>query len=504
MKKAVERIEQAVKKHEKVAVYGDYDVDGTCATFIMWDFLYRHLKLDVIPFIPSRFDEGYGLNEQAIEELGNKGVKLIITVDCGIRDQGLISKFKDLDFIITDHHTLPEGEDFKTIAVHPKRKGSKYPFKEISGTAVAWKLIAALDDGNTYLNYLEFVALATVCDVMPLIDENRAIVKLGLDAMSKTENIGLRTLIKTAGAEGQKLTAYHCGFVLGPRINAAGRLAEAIEVVRLFATESSQKAEQIASELDELNRQRQELTMKTVELAVEKAKSQSSEKLIFVFEPGWHEGIIGLVAGRLAEGYNRPAVAATIIEGKVLASARSGSGYHITNAIAVHSKYLTRYGGHAQAAGFSLEEKNLILFRDALQKLANENISEEDMSAVIDIDSELEDKDLTLENAEWLEKFEPFGLGNSRPVFLVEDCTIIDKKLIGREKQHVKLILSTGTQNIYSKKFEAIHFNASNSYEKIQPGDRIDIVFSLEINSWNNHRKVQLKIKDIKRNENEK
>lgn len=504
MKEAVKRIMRAKENGEKVAVYGDYDVDGVCASYILWDFLYRQVGIEVIPFIPSRFTEGYGLNKETISELGKNGVKLIITVDCGIKDSELVRSFngnkenKNIDFIITDHHTPPEKEDFASIAVHPGRKDSKYPFKEISGTTVAWKLIHALvkELGKyDYYKYIEFVALATVCDVMPLTGENRTIVKLGLQAMQKTKNLGLKSLIREAGIEGEELGAYHCGFVIGPRINAAGRLVDAIEVVRLFATESPGRAAEIASNLSKLNTQRQELTFETLSEAMMQAEEQSEadQKLIFTVGENWHEGVIGLVAGKLSEKYHRPSICATIINGKVTASARSISTFNITEAISVHADYLSRFGGHAQAAGFSLDQKELKVFKQALQNLASKQITKEDLEILIQYDQKFKNENIDFALLDWLQQFEPFGLGNPRPTFYFENLTVVNTREIGKEKKHVKLILL----NEAGQKFEAIHFNAAERYRDVSLGDKIDIIASIEKNTWNGRMNLQLKIKDI-------
>lgn len=505
MQRAVDRIFQAKERKEKIVIYGDYDVDGTSSTYILWDFLYRHLRLNVIPFIPSRFVEGYGLNKEVLKDFISQGVKLVITVDCGIKDQELIKKFPELEFIITDHHTLPDEQSFQTIAVHPGREGSKYPMKEICAAAVSFKLVSALSkklkNKNKNKNsaafdiddYLPFVALATVCDVMPLIDENRAFVKLGLKMMESTKNIGLENLIKVAGLENTKLNSYHLGFVLGPRINAAGRMGDALDVVRLFSTKKNSKAYQLAGRLDDLNMERRDITQEIFETALSQALEQDHEnKLLFVSKRDWHEGIIGLVAGKLSEKFNKPVVCATIIEGRATASARSIEGYNITEAISTHSQILLRFGGHSQAAGLSFKEEKLEELKKAMQAIANQQIGENDTKRKIKIESEVNAEDLTIDLLEWLEKFEPFGFENPKPIFAVRNLKVANLWKFGDKNQHIKFkLLMSG-----SKAIDALVFNTSDNFESIEIGDTIDAVGQLELNRWNGYTKIQMKLED--------
>jgi len=502
---AVKRILLAKKKKQKVVVFGDYDVDGVCSTYILWDYLYRELGIDVTPFIPSRFDDGYGMNEDTMRKFQKEGVDLVVTVDCGIKDQELIAKFPEMEFIVTDHHTIDQESekrweaDSSSIVVHPKLKNSKYPFSEICATAVVYKLVQALaqtKEDESWDRYLEFVALATVCDVMPLVDENRIFVKLGMEAMAKTENVGLQELIRSSSIKFNEIQSYMLGFVFGPKINAAGRLGNALDAVRLFATKSPVRAQKIAQELGDLNKQRQELTITTLTKALEQISGvQEQEKLMFVYDHDWHEGVIGLVAGKLMEQYNRPIICATIIKGKVTGSARSISAYNITEAITTHSSLLERFGGHAQAAGFSLDKENLDKFKKALQKIANEIITDNDIKKKIHIDFILPIEILSMELLEMLERFEPFGIGNPRPIFQIDDLKVQGIFKIGREGKHIKLILISKT----GERIEALGFNMAERFENVNIGDRMGIVGNLDINRWNGQERIQMKLKDYKK-----
>lgn len=501
MKKAVNRILSAKEKGEKVAVYGDYDADGVTATSILWDFLYRQLGLDVIPYIPSRFTEGYGLNKEAIQELEAQGISLIISVDCGVKDKEIVKEFSNLDFIITDHHTLPDDQNFDYPVVHPKRDISKYPFQDICGAVVAWKVVDAIaksqkDMKLDSLKYIDLASIGTVCDVMPLIDENRTIVSLGLKQLSDTPNTGLKILLQKLDLYGKEISTYDIGFIIGPRINAAGRLDSALNAVRLFATQNERRAEEYTSNLDNLNIERQELTIDMLSQAEEiLIPDIEKKKLLFVFGEGWNEGVIGLVAGRLCEKYNRPVICATIQEDIAVASARSIGSFNITEALGRNSKLLKRYGGHVQAAGFSLDPEHITELKSALEKIADEEISEQDMDKVIKIDEEIKLEEINNELVEWLEKLEPYGFGNPTPVFQITKLKILSKRSLGKENQHVKLNL-TDEKLRY---LEAISFNVPlEEQDKWEVGSYIDVVGNLGFNRWNGNISIQMKLKDVK------
>lgn len=367
MNAAVSTISKALKDKRKIFIHGDFDVDGISATSILWQFLYRDLNADVIPYVPNRFTEGYGLSDESIKAIIEQGGDLIITVDCGVKDIELVSKYSNkISFIITDHHTIREYdsnnlvENSKKIGnlivsskakavVHPQL--GDYPFTEICGATVAWKLCSALNislnTGIDIYKYLDLTCLGTICDVMPLIDENRIIVKYGLDRLRKTQNIGLKTMIEYLKLEPQSIDTYHIGFMIGPRLNASGRMQSAMDAVRLLTTQDNKFALEIVKKLDGLNTERQTLTQKYFELAEEQLKDNLDKKLLFVYGEEWPEGILGLIAGKLTEKYCRPAIAASINGEKVKGSARSIEEFHIANNLkSISSNCLPSEGTH--------------------------------------------------------------------------------------------------------------------------------------------------------------
>lgn len=499
VKQAVKRIFQAVEKKEKVVIYGDYDADGVTATSILWDFLYRQLNLEVLPFIPSRFDEGYGLNREALKKIKSDGADLVITVDCGVKDKSLIEEFKDLDFIVTDHHSLPAECEFGHIVVHPDLPGSKYPFKQISGAVVAWKLVHAIVNTNQkvdldYKKYIDLAAIGSVCDVMPLKDENRVIVKLGLERMRETMNIGLSKLLEVTGINDKALTSFDIGYVIGPRINAAGRLGSALDAVRLFTTQNETTALKQAHLLNELNTERQQITMDMEEQAYASIGTiTESQKLIFAYGKNWNVGIVGLVAGRLLEKYKRPIICATIIEDKVVGSARSIKDFNITNLLGSFEDLLLRFGGHELAAGFSLEVKNLDLLKNSLEAKASELLSDEDLIPSLMIDMKLTIDAIDNDLADSLEKFEPFGFGNPTPVFVIEGLSVKKKFYMGKDNRHLKLYLQKG-----GKTMEALAFNFNAELDKVMVNDTIDIACNIKINNWKGNKSIQLILQDFK------
>lgn len=504
---AMEKIKNVKESGGKIFVYGDYDVDGVMATSILWDFLYRKLHIDTLPYIPSRFEEGYGLSRSGLDSiLQNKG-SLVITVDCGIRDIELVEEYtkKGLEFIITDHHTLVEDEDGDPVlsedavaVVHPKSPKSNYPFKEICGAAVAWKLIDAyskkfeISQFDSY-DYLDMVSIATITDIMPLEDENRAIVALGLKKIQNTQNLGLRTLMLSCGVDQNAVDAYHYGFVLGPRINAAGRMEDAMDAVRLFSTEKLAAATEFAEKLNSLNLKRQDLTKEIFEKAKLQAEKETDNNLIFVWGDKWPEGIVGLVAGKLQEEFYKPVLAASVDGEVAVGSARSISGFNITDAISRSAQILERFGGHAQAAGFTVRKENLENFKRNVIEYANEEISEENLVKTTIIDMELKLSDLTADLFEEIETLKPFGLSNRTPSFLLDNLEVMKKFFLGREKSHVKLLLKDQKGN----QIDALGFFMAQKFEFVNPGDRMRIIGAIDKNEWNGQISIQIKIKEF-------
>lgn len=511
-KSAAEIIGKAIEDKEKIYVYGDYDVDGVTATSILWDFLYRQCGAEALPFIPSRFDEGYGLSRQALDNLLEAGAQMVITVDCGIKDVGLVEEYskKGLKFVITDHHSLVTKKEIdpksdsndpiipKALAVvHPRHIDSPYPFPEICGAVVSWKLAEAINElsGGKYDTdkYLELAALGTVCDVMPLVDENRSIVALGLEQMRNTQNTGLKALLKVAGVDSRDLESYHLGFVIGPRLNASGRLDSAMDALRLLTTTSPVQARELATRLQELNLERQEITQKLMLDAEAEIADKGDRKLYFVYGHKWPEGVVGLVAGKLKEKYNRPVLVGSLHNDMIKGSARSIPAFHIAEALKEVSDLLEQHGGHAQAAGFTLSKHNLESFSANILRLAEDKISEDDMVPELSIDLELP---LELADTKLVDKLyglAPFGYGNTQPVFAFSKVRVSSKHIFGNGTKHVKLILEVPQGNL-----EAVAFQAPEEWCKICNGDIIDVAGNLTTHAWNGKKTLQVKVRDIK------
>jgi single-stranded-DNA-specific exonuclease len=526
MEDAVKVLKNAITTRKKIFIHGDFDVDGITATSIMWDFLYNVAKADVLPYIPNRFDQGYGLSESSIEEIINQGGKLIITVDCGIKDIDLVNKYKNkVDFIITDHHTLQEVDNeskellkndskYKIVngyvisadalaVVHPKLN-PEYPFTEISGAVVSWKVCLAL---NKYLGtdadmsrYIELAALGTVCDIMPLIDENRAIVSLGLNGMRQTQNKGIRALLDVSGVNVSSLDSYHFGFVIGPRLNASGRLKSALDAVHLLTTNSSTYAREIATNLNVLNQKRQQITKELLDLAEAQVSEEIDNKILVTYGKDWPEGIVGLIAGRLTEKYSRPALVGSLKNDLIKGSARSTTTFNIARALKESSHLLERYGGHAQAAGFSVLESNMPDFKSFIQNLASTSLMEDSLEKTLKIDGIIDISTLSVELVKNLNKLAPFGLGNPTPVFALMNVKPIRVQTLGKLNNHMKFFVKSGSYGI----LECITFNFKDQINSaidltnLLSDQLFDVAGTLEVDQWNGDERIVMKVKDIR------
>ncbi len=517
---AVKVITKALDDKKKIFIHGDYDVDGICATSIMWDFLFRKCKADVMPFIPSRFDEGYGLSDDSINSIIEQGGKLIITVDCGVKDIELVHKYKDkIDFLITDHHTVLTTNDVEfdssihkkvenyiiskdaKAVVHP-RISDKYPFGDICGSAVSWKLCVAMNNAlNLQVDmtkYLDLVALATVCDIMPLNSENRDMVAIGLETFRNTRNLGLQALAELCEVELSEVSAMHLGFVFGPRLNAAGRIDHAMDGVRLLTTPSSHKAFEMAHKLNNLNIERQELTVKYIEIADLQVNQANLTKLIFLSGQDWPEGIIGLIAGKLTEKYSRPVLIGSEKKGIIKGSARSIETFHIANAFKSLDKFLIAHGGHAQAAGFTLSIEHKEVFIASLLEMANTTLSDDDLIKSLKVDVIAKPKDLSIETLSEINKFEPFGFGNKKPVIALLNLPLARFKTMGASNNHIKLEFE-GLSGV-----EFVGFGLAEEFNRLLPKidndvlPSFDIAGYLDINEWNGRKRLQFVIKDIR------
>lgn len=501
LKKAVLRIKQAIRNKEKIVVYGDYDVDGICATAILWETLFA-VGADVLPHIPSRFTEGYGLNEESIKKLKEEDPKLrlIITVDHGIVAHKEIDFAKTLgvDVIIADHHEPGATKPDAYAVVHTTK---------ISGGAVAWILAKEIgktknEKRKTDNDHLGLVALGTVADILPLVGYNRSIVVHGLKELRSTSRSGIKALCEEAGIKQEEIDTYHLGFIVGPRLNAAGRLEHAIDSLRLLCTKDKERARTLAAKLGRTNRLRQEKTDQMLR-HVEKSFGASwttsgAPKLIFVHHDSYEEGVIGVVAGKLVEKYSRPAI--VMARGKEFskASARSVNRVNIVELIRkVGENFFVGVGGHRMAAGFTIKTEHIEAFSKSLAELSEKEIKESHLVRDVRLDCELRLADVTKELFSELKKFTPYGFGNPEPTFRTQSVRVQDARLIGKDNGHLKLVVSQEYDK-HPLRLEAVGFGMGEWYTRLSPDKPVDIIYSVIMDSWNGNNKLQLKMKHLK------
>ncbi|NLD48535.1 MAG: single-stranded-DNA-specific exonuclease RecJ, partial [Clostridiaceae bacterium] len=503
MDKAVDRILTAIENGDRILIYGDYDVDGVTSTTILYDFLLsQRAKVDY--FIPDRLEEGYGLSISAIDRILERSrIELVITVDCGITAFEEVNYFneKDIDVIITDHHECKESLPNAFAIINPCRNDCTYPFKELAGVGVAFKLIEAIAEKMNHevgvKCYLDLVALGTVADVVPLLGENRIIVKHGLDMIEKTSNAGLRSIIKVAAIEGRKITSSVISFMIAPRVNAAGRIGDACRAVRLLTTDNDEEAMQLANELDELNRYRQDSEMdilQGVEKIIDSDIDLEKERVIVVSGLGWHHGIIGIVASKITEKYNRPCILISVEEETGKGSGRSIDGFNLFKALEYCEDTLERYGGHELAAGLTLKTQSIDMFRRKINEFAGSVLDSSVMLPKIKIDACISKESLTLDSVRELELLAPFGANNPSPVFALYNNKICDIRAVGKDK-HIKLKLCNNDFFV-----DAIGFNKGKLVNVYNEADVVDVACSVDINAWNGSESVQLNIKDVRSN----
>lgn len=503
VKEAVTRIRQALNNHEKIWIYGDYDADGVTSTALL-SRMFAQLHADFQYYIPHRIHEGYGLNSKALDQANAQGITLIVTVDTGISavDEVAYAKQLGIDIIITDHHEPPHILPAALAVINPKQLECPYPFKQLAGVGVALKLVQALL-GEVPESYMELAALGTVADLMPLVGENRYIVKHGLDQLRQTDNPGLRALMEVSGVNVREVTAGHIGFMLAPRINASGRLEAADEAVRLLITEDVDEAKQIAIVLDSLNTERQQIvddiTNEALKMLEERIARQGLPNVIVLGGEHWNPGVIGIVASKILEKYYRPTVILGIdpLTGTAKGSARSIHGFDIYQALTSSEKWLTHYGGHQAAAGMSLEAADIPFLDQALNELAGKWLTAEDFTPVTSVDMRSSLADVSIPLIEQLECFAPFGMGNPSPKFKFKGLRVIDKKYMGKEQQHLKLILGD-PQGEGSVHVEAVGFGQGYIYEEISTTAMIDVLGEMSINEWNGIKRPQLIVRDLR------
>jgi len=483
LKKAVDRIKKAIQKKEKIIVYGDYDTDGVCGTAILWETLHR-LKANVLPFIPKR-EEGYGLKVERIEEMAKEGVKLIITVDQGIVAYSQVEYANKLnvDVIITDHHVLGEKKPKALAIIHTT---------QLAGCGVAWLFSKHLQGKSD----LDLVTIGTITDMVSLIGPNRSLVKYGLKEVSKTKRPGLQALFDFAGLNKNKIGVFEVGYIIGPRINAAGRMDDPMESLRLLCTPDENKAVGLAQKIDQGNRERQILTEKTVIHAREIwLKEGGGNNLIFVGDKSYQEGVVGLVASRLSEEFYRPAVVFSLGKEFSKASARSIKEFNIIEAIRSCAGILVSHGGHPMAAGLTVETTKITVLKEKLMKIAEDRLKNQDLSPTLKIDMELDLEEVNFELYQQIRGLEPFGQDNPQPVFVSHQVNVVDARTVGNGQKHLKLRLASPLSRCV---FEAIAFGLGNLFPQLTPSAKIDVVYNLSVDEWNGHQRLQLKIKDIK------
>lgn len=488
----IARIELAIKKKESMVVYADYDADGITAGAILWETLWK-LGARVMPYIPHRVDEGYGLSEKGIDAVREQyDPSLIITVDHGITAWKQVEYAKNLgiEVIITDHHVKPDKLPDCRI-VHTTK---------LSGSGVSWFLAKELN----HLHHVEerdliaLPAIGTIADLLPLIGLNRSIVKYGLVAIRRTKRMGLDALIRESGIEKSTLDTYAVSHMLAPRLNAMGRLEHALDALRLLCTKDFDKAALLAQKLGLTNKERQKLTEETVihakDIVVAYHASPLTRKLIFISHESYNPGIIGLVAGRITEEYYRPTVVLAIGDGFAKASARSIPGFNIVEAIRSCSELLVDVGGHPMAAGFTIETKNISKLQKKLEAIAEKELNDEKLVRTLKIDAEISLDMVTGELWKSLQKLAPFGFGNYEPIFATKNVKVSDIRIIGATKKHLKLKISSSDQ---TEPIDAVAFNMAGEYGKLQKDTVADVAYTIDMNEWNGRRNLQLKVKDI-------
>jgi single-stranded-DNA-specific exonuclease len=509
---AAERIVQAIREDRPIIIYGDYDVDGVCGTSVLWACLHLAGARQVIYYIPHRVEEGYGVNAEALRRLGEEHPKpLVVTVDCGISAvaEARLARQLGLELIVTDHHTIGAELPAADVLVHPRLPGSTYPCGDLCGAGVAfklaWQICKSFGDGKRASPHLRdylvralgLVAMATVADVVPLQGENRILVRHGLAGIAASPTVGLRALMKVAGClDKSRLTTGMVGFGLAPRINAAGRLERAMRAVEMLTTEDPEHARAIAEELDLINSRRQEIEREIFQEAQEMIKAEGGLKerrAIVLGRKGWHPGVIGIVASRLVDYYQRPTVIVAFGDEFAQGSARSVTGFDLYEAIRDCSEGLIGFGGHAAAAGLKLTESHFPTFAQRFEERCRTALTAEQLQKVLVIDAEVPLGVLSVPVVNEIEKLEPHGMGNPRPLLLASQVRIMgEPRIVGELKNHLQLRMVQGNSQI-----KAIGWNMAEKARELTANTSCSIVFHPSINEWNGRRDVQLELKDL-------
>ncbi len=504
MGKAVQRLQTAIQGSEKIMVYGDYDVDGTTSVAMMYSFINSlHQKVDY--YIPDRYTEGYGISFKAIDYAIDHEVTLIIALDCGIKANDKVDYANEhhIDFIICDHHTPGDTLPAALAVLNPERNDSGYPFKDLSGCGVGFKLMQAYALKNEInfekvLEHIDLVAVSIASDIVPLIDENRILAYYGLKKLNSSPSVGLKAIIAIAGLEGKEITIDDIVFKIGPRINAAGRIESGKQAVELLISKKQSEAALLCEKINSHNQTRRNIDKIITEEALrEIARADKYKYSTVLYNASWHKGVVGIVASRLIENYYRPTVILTESNGHATGSARSIPGFDLYKAIAKCSDLLESYGGHMYAAGITLKTENVQRFRDRFEEVVRNTILPEMLIPQVEIDAELNFKDITPKFFRVLKQFEPFGPENTNPVFFAENVSDNGyARLVGTDEEHIQLGLIQEEQpfNVY----RAIAFNQAAHINRIKKGTSFDIAYTLYENNFRGMSSIQLNIKDIK------
>jgi len=504
MNKTIDRIFDSVKKNERILIYGDYDVDGLTSTALLFSVL-KEITPNIYYYIPNRFQEGYGLNEQAIKTANENKIKLIITVDCGISSYNEIKKAKEfgIDVIITDHH-IPQDKIPEAHAVVNPKCDEKYPFKELAGVGVAFKIAQALyinmeKDQNGLNHLLDFVALGSIADSVPLLSENRILIKHGLNILNQSKKEGLRALIRECGLKEGTVSTKEVNYALAPRLNAAGRLEDPMLALELLLTESKSRAKHIAKKLSEINKSRRNIgenILKEATIQAEMQLKEENNQVLVVSAERWNQGVIGIIASRLVEKYNRPTIVVSREDGTGKGSGRSVRNFHLYNAIEECKELLVSYGGHKHAAGIEIESNKISDFKAKMNKIYRDFMEDEEIIPELEIDSPIDLSEISFSIIKDINVLEPFGNGNPKPLFCSYKSNILQWRLVGEKNEHVKIKVIE-KNNL----FDGIGFKLAKIGKPIlSVSNIVDLAFHIELNKWNGSENLQMNIKDIKRN----
>jgi single-stranded-DNA-specific exonuclease len=507
MKKVVKEIKSTIEKGKKIAIFGDYDVDGVTSSVVLSSFL-KDMGASLIVYIPNREKEGYGMNVKAIKKLKEKKVDLIITVDCGVSnyDEVELAKSLGMKVIVTDHHHPPKRLP-KSLLINPHTE-KDYPFKELAGVGVAFKLIQACIQKSKLGKVeaeakekwlLDLVALGTIADCVPLVNENRTLTKYGLIVLNKSRRKGLKKLIEISSLTEGEITSRDVGFRLSPRINAAGRMKDAIDAYDLLVSKSDDKVSSIAEDINKLNSERQKITESIYKKIIKEIGDDPKDKVLFSLQDNCPVGIVGLVAGKVNNYYNRPAFILTKQDEEVIGSGRSIEQFNMIKALGKMSELFSHFGGHSQACGLTLKQGKLFDdFKVKINKLADEILTNDDLNPILNIDAEIKLSDVNWGLFEDIVKFSPFGQGNDMPIFLTKNLKVLSSREVGQNNKHLKIFINNHLDEVTCS-LDCIGFSLSEAWRgKLKTGDVIDLVYQIDENRWNGNRELQLKIVDLK------